>query len=216
MQTRLYDSGHLSRWLRTLIKSIPSLSVKATFSLLLVLLLSLSTLSDLQAAPRRDFAEQYRPGRQILVDTRREGDSLRLFLRFPGNNFRPGQVLYVAGWASYAAKQPKWQYPVRMQPGHFRQEPNGSWVDIALPLSWVPLGQIISVQPSLIPASTPASTKKQPANTTLFPPPNSDYTDGALWLNITPARLNQSYISRLGGTHSVLSPPCRLCQIRHQ
>ncbi|TGD81200.1 GWxTD domain-containing protein [Hymenobacter wooponensis] len=168
--------------------------MKTIHSFLLLVLLSLSSLSGLWAAPRRDFAEQYRPDRQILVDSRREGDSLRLFLRFPGNNFRPGQVMYVAAWASYAAKQPKWQYPTQLRPGHFRQEPGGTWVDIALPLSRVPLGQIISVQPSLIPASASASISKQQSSNTPLPPPNSDYTDGALWLNITPARLTQSYI----------------------
>ncbi|WP_167855452.1 GWxTD domain-containing protein [Hymenobacter fodinae] len=168
--------------------------MRAVFSCLLVTLFSLSSLSGLRAAPRRDFAEQYRPGRQVLADTRREDDSLRVYLRFPGNNFRPGQVMYVAAWASYTAKQPKWQYPVRMRSGHFRQEPSGTWVDIALPLSRVPLGQIISVQPSLVPASAAtAPSKAQPSNAQL-PPPNSDYTDGALWLTITPARLNSSYI----------------------
>lgn len=168
--------------------------MKAVSPLLLVLLLSLSSLSVLWAAPRRDFAEQYRPDRQVLVDTRREGDSLRVFLRFPGNNFRPGQVLYVAAWASYAAKQPKWQYPVRMQPGHFRQEPAGTWVDIAVPLSRVPVGQIISVQPSTVPAGASASTGKVPTDGSLLPPPNSDVLDGALWLTITAARVQQPYI----------------------
>ncbi|UOQ79833.1 hypothetical protein [Hymenobacter sp. 5414T-23] len=85
--------------------------MKAATSFLLSLVLSLSSFTALWAAPRRDFAEQYRPDRQIVVDTRREDDSLRLFLRFPGNHFRPGQVMYVAAWASYTAKQPKWQYP---------------------------------------------------------------------------------------------------------
>lgn len=160
--------------------------------LLLLVLLSLGNVRGAAAAPRRDFAEYYRPDRQIQVDTRREGDSLRFFMRFPGNNFRAGQVLYVAGWNTYAAKRPNWQVPVRLRPGHFRQQPGGTWLDIALPISRVPAGQIISLQPSSIPsgATSPSSAKSG----TAYPLPLSEYMDGALWLQVTAARLNQTSI----------------------
>ncbi|WP_141106563.1 GWxTD domain-containing protein [Hymenobacter gelipurpurascens] len=159
--------------------------------LFLVLLLTLCGRYGADAAPRRDFAEQYRAGRQILVDTRREGDSLRFFLRFPGRAFQPGQLLYVASWTNYAAKRPNWQLPVRLRPGHFRQQTDGAWVDIAVLSSRLPAGQLISIQPSTILASAAGTKSDGPP---LLPPPSSDYTDGALWLQITTARLQQPYI----------------------
>ncbi|UOQ79834.1 GWxTD domain-containing protein [Hymenobacter sp. 5414T-23] len=84
--------------------------------------------------------------------------------------------------------------PVQLQPGHFRQEPAGTWVDVAVPMSRVPVGQIISIQPSLVPAAASASTSKLPASGSATPPANPDYTDGALWLTITAARLHKPYI----------------------
>ncbi|GAB3287562.1 hypothetical protein GCM10027348_02330 [Hymenobacter tenuis] len=114
--------------------------------MLLLLLLSLGTALGLTAAPRRDFASQYRPGRRIMVDTRREGDSLRIYLRFPTRaSIRRGFPLHVVAWLDYDAKRPLWQDTVRRFAQRLRPDGEAARIDFCLPLSRLRVGQVISM-----------------------------------------------------------------------
>ncbi|MDJ0363608.1 GWxTD domain-containing protein [Hymenobacter sp. H14-R3] len=78
-------------------------------------MLLLAGLPGLAAAPRLlptpDFAGLYRPvPDRLLPTTRREGDSLRIFINHaatvPGST---APALRLTGWATFEAKQPLWQ-----------------------------------------------------------------------------------------------------------
>jgi len=141
---------------------------------LLLLLLTLLIAGLLQAAPRRDFANQYRPGRTIEVDTRREGDSLRVYLRFPNRSaLRRGFPLHVMGWADYNSRKPLWQDTVRRATR--RQLPDGdvALLNFALPLSRLVAGQVLSM--AIGPAEDAMSGE-------------------AAWLRLTPENLNRGFV----------------------
>ncbi|RSK35365.1 GWxTD domain-containing protein [Hymenobacter metallilatus] len=113
-----------------------------TYLLLLLLIFPLS----LHAAPRRDFATQYRPERRIQVDTRREGDSVRVYLRFPDRNLlRRGFPLHVVAWTDYDTRRPLWQDTVRQLSRRLRPDGPAARVDFCLPLSKLRAGQVLSM-----------------------------------------------------------------------
>lgn len=143
--------------------------------LFLLLLLLLSGLrSPLSADPRRDFATQYRPGRRILVDTRREGDSLRVYLRFPDRNLlRRGFPLHVVGWAGYDARRPLWRDTVRQLGRRLQPEGSGARADFCLPVSRLRAGLVLSI--ALGPAEEAVS-------------------GDAAWLPLTAEHLSRSFI----------------------
>ncbi len=169
--------GQLSqRWLRILLvlELYCSPPVKNYWPLLLLTLLSYSSFSSVLAAPRRDFAGQYRAERRVGLDTRREGDSLRLYLRFPdGNMLRQGYPLHVAAWADYDAKRPLWQDTVRHLARRIRTDGSAAWVEFCLPLSRLRAGQLLSIN-----ASTAAE---------------ADAGDAA-WLALKPDYLSRSFV----------------------
>ncbi|MBX0291046.1 GWxTD domain-containing protein [Hymenobacter sp. HSC-4F20] len=144
------------------------------FYLLLVVLLGLGSSLCLQAAPRRDFATQYRPERRIIVDTRREGDSVRLYLRFPSRALiRRGFPLHVALWADYDAKRTIWQDTVWQFTRRLRQDGEGIRLDFCLPAQRLRAGQVLSLAAG--PADEAASGE-------------------AAWLRLTPEHLSRSFI----------------------
>ncbi|RSK45892.1 GWxTD domain-containing protein [Hymenobacter perfusus] len=142
--------------------------------LLLLLLLLFGLSSPLSADPRRDFATQYRPGRRILVDTRREGDSLRVYLRFTDRNLlRRGFPLHVVGWAGYDARRPLWQDTVRQLRRRLQPEGAGARADFCLPISRLRAGLVLSM--ALGPAEEAVS-------------------GDAAWLPLTAEHLGRSFI----------------------
>lgn len=149
----------------------PFLAVKS-FYLLLLVLLGLG--STLQAAPRRDFATQYRLDRRIIIDTRREGDSVRFYLRFPSPTLiRRGFPLHVALWADYDAKRTLWQDTVRGFARRLQRDNEGALLDFCLPAQRLRAGQVLSLAAG--PADEAASGE-------------------AGWLRLTPEHLSRSFI----------------------
>ncbi|MCB2407243.1 GWxTD domain-containing protein [Hymenobacter lucidus] len=139
----------------------------------LLLLLSFGT--HLAAAdPRRDFAGQYQPQRRILAESRREGDSLRIYLRFPdGSVLQRGNPLRIAVWANYDAKRPVWQGVVPQLSRRIRLVKSAAWVDFCVAARVLQLGQILSVA--------------------CAPDDESDASDG-VWLPITKERLGRTFL----------------------
>jgi len=123
--------------------------------------------------PRHDFSGQYRPNHPV-AETRREADSLRIFVRFPAGSLLPGKPLFVAGWSDYDAKRPLWQDSVRHLARRQRQQEDGAiLVAFCLPANRVQAGQILSLQPTATP---------------------TEDSYGEAWLEITPQRLQRAYI----------------------
>lgn len=144
------------------------------FYLLLFVWLGLGSALCLQAAPRRDFATQYRPERRIIIDTRREGDSVRFYLRFPNTTLiRRGFPLHVALWAGYDAKRALWQDTVRRFSRRLQPDGEGARLDFCLPLPRLRAGQVLSLAAG--PADEAASGE-------------------AAWLRLTPEHLSRSFI----------------------
>ncbi|MDB5233021.1 MAG: hypothetical protein JWR44_14 [Hymenobacter sp.] len=78
-------------------------------------------------APRPNYAGLYRDAPHLEVDTRREGDSLRFYLRLPAPaRLGPGRPLQLAAWPSYEAKAPLWQDSVPRRQQHPRPGAEGS------------------------------------------------------------------------------------------
>jgi len=96
--------------------------------------------------PRPDYAGLYRPGPHLEVDTRREGDSLRLYLRLPAPaRLGPGHALRVVAWPSYEAKQPLWQDSVPRRQQHPRPEADGLRLSFCLAAARVPAGAVLEL-----------------------------------------------------------------------
>ncbi|MDU0371823.1 GWxTD domain-containing protein [Hymenobacter endophyticus] len=115
------------------------------YALLLSLLFTWAT-GALHANPRRDFATQYRPERRILVDTRREDDSVRVYLRFTNPSdqasIRSGQPLHVLIWPSVDAKRPLRQLVI--EPMRIKRF-SVTTVAFLLPVSYLRAGWDMSV-----------------------------------------------------------------------
>jgi GWxTD domain-containing protein len=126
------------------------------------------------AAPPRDFAGQYQPLRRILSDTRREGDSLHIYLRFPnGSVLQRGNPLRLAAWSTYDAKRPVWRDTVRHLARRIRRAKSAAWVEFSLPASALQAGQVLSIA---------CSSAKE------------DETEDAGWLSITKERLSRTFV----------------------
>jgi GWxTD domain-containing protein len=142
-------------------------------------LLPLLCASFAPLAPRPDYAGLYRDGPRLAVDTRREGDSLRLFLRLPAPaRLGPGHALRLAAWPSYEAKVPLWQDSVPRRRQHPRPAANGD-VDLSfcLAAAQVPAGAILQ----LTTAPTDAKDDYQEPTTTA-------------WLRLTEAVLARPFV----------------------
>lgn len=147
--------------------------------LLLLVLLVLTAFVPL--APRPDFAGLYRDAPALALDTRREGDSLRLYLRLPAPaRLGPGHVLRVTLWPSYEAKAPLWQDSIARRAQHPRPAPDGSGgvlLSFCLPAAQLPSGAALQV------TTAPVDTKddyQEPGTTT--------------WLRLTEAILARPFV----------------------
>ncbi|WP_022822281.1 GWxTD domain-containing protein [Hymenobacter norwichensis] len=138
------------------------------------LLLALALITWPTLAQKRDFSDQYRPDRRIQVDTRREGDSLRIYLRFPdGNVFRQGNPLRVTAWPSYDSRRLSWTDTVRQLARRVRPDERGARVEFCLPVAQLISGTVLSLACA---------------------PPAESANGDAAWLPITPARLARPYV----------------------
>jgi GWxTD domain-containing protein len=116
----------------------------------LLLLLALAAAAPkAPLAPRPDFAGLYRDGPHLALDTRREGDSLRVYVRVPlGQNLGAGRPLRLTAWPGYDAKVPTWQDSIPRRRQHPR--PAGTdgamFVSFCLAAAQVPAGTVLQVQ----------------------------------------------------------------------
>ena len=98
-----------------------------------------------QAPPRPDFAGLYRDVPRVMADTRREGDSLRLYVRLPAG--APGQPMRVAAWAGYEAPAPLWQDSIPRRRQHRRPDATGGTrASFCVAAARVPAGTVLQVQ----------------------------------------------------------------------
>ncbi|WP_072008489.1 GWxTD domain-containing protein [Hymenobacter sp. IS2118] len=130
-------------------------------------------------APRPDFAGLYRPGPRLEVDTRREGDSLRLYLRLPAPaRLGPGHPLRVTAWPGYEARQALWQDSIPRHRQRPRPEADGSVrLSFCLAADRVPAGTVLQVH-----TGTPDAKDNYQEPTT------------TAWLRLTPAHLARSFV----------------------
>ncbi|MBO2010314.1 GWxTD domain-containing protein [Hymenobacter negativus] len=130
-------------------------------------------------APRPDFAGLYRDGPHLEVDTRREGDSLRLYLRLPSPaRLGPGHTLRLTAWPSYEAKMPLWQDSIPRRQQHPRPVAGGDMrLSFCIATARVPAGAILQL------TTAPADAKddyQEPSTTT--------------WLRLTEAVLARPFV----------------------
>ena len=103
------------------------------------------------ALPRPEFAGLYRPDSpRLLLDTRREGDSLRLLLRrtdgLPvGADGRP---IRLTAWAGYDARTPLWQTSLPGLRRHAAAPGTGSaaWAEGCVAAAQLPVGTVLQVE----------------------------------------------------------------------
>ncbi|MGY2131485.1 GWxTD domain-containing protein [Hymenobacter sp. HD11105] len=139
----------------------------------LLLFILVCLLAGRPAAPRRDFSGQYRPGRRVVVDTRREADSLRLYLSFPdGNVLSPAQPVRIRAWASYDAQQPLWQDTIPQLARRTKREGITTSLEFCLPMAKLRSGQVLSIQPG----------------------PDADDTGHEAWILLTDERMARPFV----------------------
>ncbi|GAA3921673.1 hypothetical protein GCM10022406_04720 [Hymenobacter algoricola] len=110
------------------------------------MVLAFLLLAGAAPAQRRDFAGLYNAERRLRLDTRREADSLRFYLRFPnGSDLQQRHPLRLAAWLSYDAKRPLWQDSVRHVSRRIRWAGSAAWVEFALPVAALQPGQVLSL-----------------------------------------------------------------------
>jgi GWxTD domain-containing protein len=152
------------------------------------LVLGLAGLSSLGAAPHLlptpDFAGLYRPvPERLLPATRREGDSLRIFINQPAPAAGSAPMrLRLTGWTAYEAKQPLWQEvrAARPYPGSDPAAPV-QVLTAAIAASQLTPGAVLQVS-----VDKPSLTSQ---------PPNSDQDPGTTaWLRLTPELLARPFV----------------------
>ncbi|MDO7851247.1 GWxTD domain-containing protein [Hymenobacter convexus] len=112
-------------------------------------LLPLLCVSFAPLAPRPDYAGLYRDVAHLDVDTRREGDSLRFYLRLPAPaRLGPGHALRLTAWPSYEARQPLWQDSVPRRRQHPIPFPNGLRLSFCVAVSRLPSGTVLQLSTS--------------------------------------------------------------------
>jgi GWxTD domain-containing protein len=164
------------------------------------LALGLAGLAGPAAAPRLlptpDFAGLYRPvPDRLLPATRREGDSLRIFINQPAPT--PGSAapqLRLTGWAAFEARQPQWQ-EVRAARPYPGTDPAAAVqvLTVAVATARLAPGAVLQVsldKPSL--TNQPPGADQDPATTA--------------WLRLTPELLARPFVL-LDSTGLVLARP---------
>ena len=131
-------------------------------------------------APRPDFAGLYRDAPHLEVDTRREGDSLRLYLRLPAPaRLGPGHPLRLSAWPSYEARQPLWQDSIPRARQQARPEADGGVrLSFCVAAARVPAGTVLAVHTDRIDAAQ--DDYQEPATTA--------------WLRLTEAQLTRPFV----------------------
>lgn len=149
--------------------------------------------------PRPDFASLYRAGpSRLVVETRREADSLRLFVNRPAP--AAGQALpslRLTVWATYDARQPLLQVVQRLRPYPPGSDPASAVLVLttALPTAQLPAGAVLQArldQPAPLPPNQPEGPDQNPATTA--------------WLRLTAERLARPFIL-IDSTGLVLARP---------
>lgn len=130
------------------------------------------------STPRPDYAGLYRDGPHLALDTRREGDSLRLYLRLPAPaRLGPGHPLRLTVWPGYDARLPLWQASVPRHQQHPRPEADGLRLTFCLPAARLPAGAVLELHTG--PAEA-ADSYQEPTTTA--------------WLRLTETRLVRPFI----------------------
>ncbi|MBH8570055.1 GWxTD domain-containing protein [Microvirga sp. STS02] len=145
--------------------------------LLLLVVFVLTAFAPL--APRPDYAGLYRDAPHLDVDTRRDGDSLRLYLRLPAPaRLGPGHPLRLTAWPSYEAKLPLWQDSIARRRQHPRPEADGSVrLSFCIAAARVTAGAILQL------STAPADAKDD------YQEPNT-----TAWLRLTEAVLTRPFV----------------------
>ena len=158
-------------------------AINRFFGLCLTGTLLLTTIAAQEAhaplAPRPDYAGLYYDAAHLDVDTRREGDSLRLYLRLPAPaRLGPGHLLRLAAWPSYEARQPLWQDSIARRQQHPRPEADGSvLLSFCVAAARIPAGAVLEISTS----SADAKDDYQEPTTTA-------------WLHLTEAQLARPFV----------------------
>ncbi|WP_165699385.1 GWxTD domain-containing protein [Hymenobacter jejuensis] len=141
----------------------------------MICITSILVINPLQAAPRRNFAFLYRLGQRVAVDTRREADSVRIYLRFPESTVLPPErALYIAFWSSFDAKRPMRLDSVRQSAWRIRRAETATWVEFCLPVARLVPGQVVQV------SSSPVS--------------KDEAVENSAWLQVTPETLGRTFV----------------------
>ncbi|OGX86011.1 hypothetical protein BEN47_13620 [Hymenobacter lapidarius] len=129
-------------------------------------------------APRPDYAGLYRDGPRLEVDTRREGDSLRFYLRLPAPaRLGPGHALQLTVWPSYEAKVPLWQDSVPRRQQHPRPETEATRLSFCVAAARLPRGAVLELRTSPVDAK---EDYQEPTTTA--------------WLRLTDALLTRPFV----------------------
>ena len=153
----------------------------SSFGLILGLLLTTVAAQHVRAplVPRPDFAGLYRDVPALTVDTRREVDSLRLYLHLPAPaRLGSGHALRVALWPTYEARAPLWQDSITRRRQHPRPAPDGGvQLSFCMPAAQLPTGAVLQI------TTIPTDTKDgyQAPGTTV-------------WLHLNEATLARSFV----------------------
>ncbi len=131
-----------------------------------------------QALPGPNFAGLYRDVPRVMADARREGDSLRLYVRLPAGAAEvPGRRLRVTAWAGYGAPAPLWQDSIPRRGQHLRPDATGGTrASFCVAAARVPVGTVLQVQ-----TGPPAPAAAQDAATTT-------------WLALTAERRDRPFV----------------------
>ncbi|GAA4376295.1 GWxTD domain-containing protein [Hymenobacter koreensis] len=112
----------------------------------------------LPAPARLDLSGLYNPLRRAAIDTRREGDSLRLYVRFTdGSVLRPGQLLELLGWSSYDARAPIWRTTVGLSAHRVLRDGSVAWVECCVALAALQNVRVLAVWPAAYVPDDPAA-----------------------------------------------------------
>lgn len=130
-------------------------------------------------APPPDFAGLYRDMPALTVDTRREGDSLRLYLDLPAPaRLGPGHALRVALWPGYEARAPLWQDSIARLHQNPRPTPDGGLrLSFCLAAAQLPAGAVLQI------TTAPADIKDD------YQAPGT-----TAWLRLTEATLTRPFV----------------------
>ncbi|UYZ59072.1 GWxTD domain-containing protein [Hymenobacter latericus] len=129
----------------------------------------------LPAPARLNLAGLYQTQQHAVAEARREGDSLRLYVRFPrsGGVLQPRQGLRVVAWAGYDARQPLWQDTVRLRSFVAADAEQPPVLDFCVPVAALQSAKMLAVWPG-----------------NAMP----DHPGTAAWLALTPEVLSRPFV----------------------